>query len=144
MGTEYTLRPEFNLQVTGEMVEIAIYLLMCTHVPGAPDFDFYLNHNLTFVNCLHILLPGRPLINTELLQSRDARPSSADWDEIKNAALNPIGTLNPNRTFDAHFLKAVHIMHTFGLVMEGMEPLVLAAARKFVGEFNNWTGLGAS
>ncbi|KAL7904969.1 hypothetical protein GGI35DRAFT_489517 [Trichoderma velutinum] len=47
IGNEYILRPEFNLQVTGEMVEIAIYLIMCTHVPGAPAFDFYLNHNLT-------------------------------------------------------------------------------------------------
>ncbi|KAL6815237.1 hypothetical protein GGI42DRAFT_362655 [Trichoderma sp. SZMC 28013] len=47
VGNEYMLRPEFNLQVTEEMVEVAIYLLMCTHVPGAPAFDFYLNHNLT-------------------------------------------------------------------------------------------------
>ncbi|KAK4067247.1 uncharacterized protein Triagg1_7690 [Trichoderma aggressivum f. europaeum] len=170
MGNEYILRPEFNLQLTEEMVEIAIYLLMCTHVPGAPAFDFYLNHNLTFVNCLRILLPvfehadakktllriywlltilafvtqGRPVINTKLIQSRDVRPSHADWDDIKNAALNPIGTMNPKRIFDAHFLKAVHIMHTFGLVMEDMEPLVLAAVRKFVGEFNNWVGFGAS
>ncbi|KAK4066881.1 hypothetical protein Trihar35433_7308 [Trichoderma harzianum] len=170
IGNEYMLRPDFNLQVTGEMVEVAIYLLMCTHVPGAPAFDFYLNHNLTFVNCLHILLPvfedtdakktllrtywlltilafvtqGRPIINTELIQSRDARPSTAEWEEIKNAALSPIGTLNPKRIFDAHFLKAVHIMHTFGLVMEGIEPLLLAAAQKFVAEFNSWTGFGAS
>ncbi|KAL7781853.1 hypothetical protein V8C43DRAFT_319410 [Trichoderma afarasin] len=47
IGNEYISRPEFNLQVTGEMVEVAIYLLMCTHIPGAPAFDFYLNHNLT-------------------------------------------------------------------------------------------------
>lgn len=170
IGNEYISRPEFNLQVTGEMVEVAIYLLMCTHIPGAPAFDFYLNHNLTFVNCLHILLPvfehadakktllrmywlltilafvtqGRPAINTELIRPRNARPSPAEWDEIKHAALNPIGTLNPKRTFDAHFLKAVYIMYTFGLVMEDMEPLILAAAQKFVGEFNHWTGFGAS
>ncbi|KKP04915.1 MGS207 protein [Trichoderma harzianum] len=171
IGNEYILRPEFNLQATREMVEVAIYLLMCTHVPGAPAFDFYLNHNLTFVNCLRILLPvfedadakktllriywlltilafvtqGRPVVNTELIQSRDARPSTAEWEKIKNNALNPMGISNPKRIFDAHFLKAVHIMHTFGLVMgEDMEPLILAAAQKFVGEFNNWTGFGAS
>lgn len=170
VGNEYMLRPEFNLQVTEEMVEVAIYLLMCTHVPGAPAFDFYLNHNLTFVNCLHILLPvfdhaeakktllriywlltilafvtqGRPSINTTLIESGNAMPSPAEWDELKNAALNPVGALNPKRIFDAHFLKAVHIMYTFGLVMEGIEPLILAAARKFVGEFNDWTGFGAS
>ncbi|KAL7928196.1 hypothetical protein V8C35DRAFT_326143 [Trichoderma chlorosporum] len=57
IGDAYLSRPEFNLQVTREMVEIALSLLVCTHAPGMPAFDFYLSHNLTFVNSLRILLP---------------------------------------------------------------------------------------
>lgn len=168
-GNAYLSRPEFNPQVTEEMVEIAIHLLASTHVPGVPAFDFYLSHNLTFVNCLRILIPvfgcveakqtllwiywlltilafvtqGRPAINPELIQLRNVTGSPATWDQLTKAALDPNGITNAERIFDAHFLKAVNIMHTFGLVMKGIEPLLLAAARKFVGEFNSWTGFGA-
>ncbi|UKZ74838.1 hypothetical protein TrVFT333_002508 [Trichoderma virens FT-333] len=47
IGYAYLSKPEFNLEVTEEMVEIAIHFLVCTHAPGAPAFDFYLCHNLT-------------------------------------------------------------------------------------------------
>jgi hypothetical protein len=170
MGDLYLSRPEFNFGITEEVVEIAIHLLTCTHVAGVPAFDFYLSHNLTFVNCLRILLPafgcmeakrtlwriywlltifafvtqGRPVIIPELLQTTNLTGLPAAWEQIKRTALDPEQTPNSTRAFDAHFLKAVQVMHALDLEMKDIEPLLLAAASKFVKEFNGWTGFGDS
>ncbi|KAL7952178.1 hypothetical protein V8C34DRAFT_319262 [Trichoderma compactum] len=81
IGNEYMLRPEFNLQVTEEMVEVAIYLLMCTHVPGAPAFDFYLNHNLTFVT--DILAPNYSCFcNTGATINQHGIDSVTQWNAL--------------------------------------------------------------
>lgn len=142
------------------LAELAVHLLVCTHVPGKPAYDFYLNHNLTFLNCVRILASTfptghrktllriywlltilsyvtqqRPLITRALLEEAEI---TMTWAEVKGAALRGPG----KRAVDAHFLKAVQILATFKEVWPDMEEMLLGAANKFVREFVEWTGLG--
>lgn len=142
------------------LAELAAHLLVCTHVPGKPAYDFYLNHNLTFLNCVRILAPlfphdhrktllriywlltilsyvtqQRPIINRALLEEVDI---TMTWVEVKGAALGG----DEKRAVDAHFLKAVQILAAFKDVWPDMEEMFLKAANKFVMEFEAWTGFG--
>jgi len=168
LGCSYLSRSNSDSNVTEEMVELAIRLLTCTHVPGTPAFDFYLNHNLTFVNCLRILLPvfrseeakktllrsywlltilafvtqGRPLITPEIVQQGSVSEPDMTWDDVKRSALAAGGGIEAKQPSDTHFLKAVQIMVAVGKEMKGIEPLLIAAASKLVKEFDGWTGFG--
>ncbi|KAH8668613.1 hypothetical protein BX600DRAFT_548932 [Xylariales sp. PMI_506] len=50
-----TLSHELALR---ELVDTAVLLLLTTHKQGEPAFDFFLAHNLSFCNCLRILVPA--------------------------------------------------------------------------------------
>lgn len=152
--------------ITSEMVSLAVYLLAATHAPGRPAFDFYLAHNLTFVNCLRILRPscadneasrmliriywlltilafitqGRPVLSKDLVPNIEGggKPFKS-WDEIKIAALSKNDGLGQRQT-DPHFLKAVQILTQLGPGNEDIEPLLLSAANKLIEEFEGWSG----
>lgn len=139
----------------------ALHLLMGTHVPGNPAFDFYLNHSLTFCNTLRILLPVfpeaqqdllfraqwlmtimaysaqlRPTVDASIVASSEAKLS---WAEIKQVALGE----NDKRDTDPHYLKAIQNMETFGKLWPDVEELFLKGANKFVADFEGWTGFGS-
>lgn len=154
--------------ITSEMVSLAVYLLAATHAPGRPAFDFYLAHNLTFVNCLRILRPtfadieashmliriywlltilafitqGRPVVMKNLIPDvESAGKAVKSWDEIKSAALSKRGGFSQRQT-DPHFLKAVQILTQLGPGNRDVEPLLLSVANKLIEEFEDWTGFG--
>jgi len=142
------------------LAEVAVHLLVCTHVPGDPAYDFYLNHNLTFLNCVRILMPlfpnhhrktliriywvltilsyitqQRPLISKSLLEQVEV---TMTWEEVKEATLKR----DRKRAFDAHFLKTVQILVVFKDIWPDSQTIFLKAANKFVKEFEEWTGFG--
>lgn len=157
-----------NTYITSEIISLAVDLLVATHAPGRPAFDFYLAHNLTFVNCLRILRPactdgeashmliriywlltilafitqGRPVLSRNLVPDIEgAEKPLKSWDEIKTAALSKRDGLG-QRQKDPHFLKAVQILTQLGPGYKDIEPLLLSAANKLVEEFEDWSGFG--
>jgi hypothetical protein len=147
-----------------ELVETAVYMLLTTHRLGEPAFDFYLCHNLTFCNCLRILLPvitipehkmvllrmhwlltvlafstqGRPHVKPELLDASDA---TLQWDEIRQLCVGD-GTEDVEREYNEHFVKAVNIMDKFAQAWPGREEFFRTAVNKLAKDFTVWTGLG--
>ena len=154
------LAPANEENLLHELVRLGTQLLLCTHAPGTPAFDFYLNHSLTFSNSAAILLPVvppphrpmllrivwlmtllayttqlRPVVTPSLLE--DSVPEKG-WEEIKAVALGGVA----GRTADPHFVKALHILSRFAGRWPDDGDVFLKAANKLVREFEDWTGFG--
>ena len=146
-----------------QFLDLAVNLLTCTHVPGGdPAFDFFLNHVLSFCNCVRILLPvfpephkamlfrilwlmtilpyitqQRPTITPSLLDETEAVMSG---DEIRRKILEG----SEERTKDPHFVKAVQLLIDLPSTWPDKAPRFLKAANKLVAQFQGWRGFGAA
>ena len=58
-------------ELISELTDLALLLLSATHKTDEPAFDFYLNHILTFVYCLQLLIPVYPDTESSIVLVRD-------------------------------------------------------------------------
>lgn len=145
-----------------QFVDLAVHLLTCAHVPGGePAFDFFLNHVLSFCNCVRILLPvipdeqtpmlfrmlwlmtilpyvtqQRPVLTPSLLEDV---PVTMSWEDMQTTILRG----EEERTKDPHFVKMIQLLSAFPSFWPEMEPRFLRAANKAMREFEGWRGFGA-
>ncbi|KAK7753696.1 hypothetical protein SLS62_004318 [Diatrype stigma] len=135
--------------------EAATALLVATVAPGTHAYDFFLAHVLTTSHAVRILLPVVParhhlallrqwwLLAVAVYILRGCPAVDPDyvapdaggkfWDHVEDRARN-----GPYAT-DAHFLKAVRAMREAARTWGDLHERYLAAAVRFVDDFNGWT-----
>lgn len=147
-----------------QLAELAVMLLCAAHHPGKPAFDFYLNHALTFVWCLKVLLPVfpspddtlvlvrcvwllivlayitelRPVLTPALVEDVTIAPGIG-WEAIFHGFYS--GDDLQGKYLDAHFLRAMRNLMELGKMTTEDETLFLRAAVKLSSEWTGWSGL---
>lgn len=146
-----------------QFVNLALDLLATTSVPGIPPaFDFFLNHVLSFCNCVRILLPvateeqhkdmlfrmlwlmtllpyitqQRPTMTLGLL---DVEERTLSWDTIQRAAVDG----QNERATDPHFVKMVQLLSAVPTHWPALADKALRVANRAVRTFTGWRGFGA-
>jgi hypothetical protein len=142
-----------------QFTKLATTLLMTTHAPGDPQYDFFFCHTLTTAYAIRILLPElprscseslirqhwlfivfvyivqfRPVISPQLVEEVDTQGKS--WDDIVNQALS-------RKLPDTHFVKAIRTMKMNAELWPEEDEWYKKAACKMVKEFRRWVGFGA-
>jgi hypothetical protein len=150
--------------VVTQLADLAVLLLCAAHKPGEPAFDFYLNHALTFVWCLKVLLPVfprpddtlvivrcawllivlayvtelRPILTPALVEDVTITPGTG-WEAVFQGFHT--GDDLQGKYLDAHFLRALRNLMEFGKVSTENETFYLRAAVKLSEEWKGWSGL---
>ena len=148
-----------------ELADLALLLLSATHKTDELAFDFYLNHTLTFVYCLQLLLPVYPDTESSILLAYDVwlltilvyitqlrptiTPSFVDdvevgegisWEDVFRE-FHESKSLE-GKYLDAHFLRAMRNLMELGKMREEREIFYLKAAEKLKTQWSEWTGFG--
>ncbi|MCJ1308156.1 hypothetical protein MMC25_001808 [Agyrium rufum] len=149
-----------------ELAELAVLFECCGQKPGEPAYDFYLNHALTFVYSLHVLLPEygtvdsnalvlircvwllmilsyvtqlRPILQRGLVEEYQV-PEGMRLQDVLSEITN--GEILQSKFLDPHFLRAVRNLMELGAWDLKQEDFYLRAAVKLKTEWTGWTGLG--
>ncbi|RYP90877.1 hypothetical protein DL770_003015 [Monosporascus sp. CRB-9-2] len=138
-----------------ESQEAAVALLVATVPPGTHSYNFFIVHLLTTSHAVRILLPFVPakyhinlvrewwLLTVAVYMIRLCPKIAPDyikpgevagkyWNHVEDKALN-----GPYAT-DAHFVKAVRAMREAARTWGDVHEHYLAAAVRFVDDFNGW------
>ncbi|RYP65524.1 hypothetical protein DL771_008281 [Monosporascus sp. 5C6A] len=138
-----------------ESQEAAVALLVATVPPGTHSYNFFIVHLLTTSHAVRILLPFVParyhinlvrgwwLLTVAVYMIRLCPKIDPDyikpgevagkyWNHVEDKALN-----GPYAT-DAHFVKAVRAMREAARTWGDVHEHYLAAAVRFVDDFNGW------
>ncbi|MCJ1320530.1 hypothetical protein MMC15_005870 [Xylographa vitiligo] len=136
---EYLFMLDLSSQemLLSDLAEVAVLFECCGHKPDEPAHDFYLNHALTFVYSLHILLPvfgaeenasilirsvwllmilsyvtqQRPLLQGYIVEDLTI-PTSTTWQHICSEVTS--GEALHGKFLDPHFLRAVRNLKELG------------------------------
>ncbi|KAI0394759.1 hypothetical protein F5Y17DRAFT_426731 [Xylariaceae sp. FL0594] len=138
-----------------ESQEAAVSLLVNTVPPGTHSYNFYVVHVLTTSHAVRILLPMIPakfhvslvrqwwlfaiavyaIVQCPKIDPDYTRPSDVagkQWNYVLDK------TLNGPYSEDAHFLKAVRAMKEAAATWGDVHEHYLAAAVRFVDDFQGW------
>ncbi|CAK7207399.1 hypothetical protein SEUCBS139899_010209 [Sporothrix eucalyptigena] len=157
-----------------QFVDLALDLLAATSMPRGPAaFDFYLNHILSFCNCVRILLPALSSVKggahkasltlfrmlwlmtiipyitqhrpiiTPNLINEANASITMTWEEIRRAIVAKSSDEGDVRTSDPHFVKLIQVLSSFPEYWPALEDKSLRVANKAMGEFHGWRGFGA-
>ncbi|MCJ1386584.1 hypothetical protein MMC17_009710 [Xylographa soralifera] len=148
-----------------DLAGIAVLFECCGQKPGEPAYDFYLNHALTFVYSLHVLLPvfgaeenalmlircvwllmilsyvtqQRPLLQEWIVEDFKI-PEHTTWQDICSEVTS--GEALHGKFLDPHFLRAVRNLKELGNRNKHQEEFYLKAAMMLKTQWNEWTGFG--
>ncbi|KIM94471.1 hypothetical protein OIDMADRAFT_60798 [Oidiodendron maius Zn] len=161
----YMLNISHLPDLISELADLALLLLSATHKPDEPAFDFYLNHTLTFVYCLQLLLPVYPDTESSILLVRGVwlltiliyitqlRPTitpsfvedvevgeGISWEDVFREFQE--SKSSEGKYLDPHFLRAMRNLMELGKMREEREVFYLKAAEKLKTQWSEWIGFG--
>jgi len=139
-----------------ESQETAVALLVATVAPGTHSYNFFLVHLLTTSHAVRILLPFvpakfhlglvrqwwlltlavyiamlRPKVDPDYINPDDNK--GRHWNYVEDKALNSVWAT------DSHYIKAIRAMREAARTWGDVHERYLAAAIRFVDDFNGWT-----
>lgn len=139
-----------------ESQETAVALLVATVAPGTHSYNFFLVHLLTTSHAVRILLPFvpakfhlglvrqwwllalavyiamlRPKVDPDYINPDDNK--GRHWNYVEDKALNSVWAT------DSHYVKAIRAMREAARTWGDVHERYLAAAIRFVDDFNGWT-----
>ncbi|MCJ1389197.1 hypothetical protein MMC18_002052 [Xylographa bjoerkii] len=164
---EYLFVLDLTSQKTllSDLAEIAVLFECGGQKPGEPAYDFYLNHALTFVYSLHVLLPvfgaeenalmlircvwllmilsyvtqQCPLLQEWIVEDFKM-PEYTTWQDVCSEVTS--GEPLQGKFLDPHFLRALRNLKEPGNRNKHQEEFYLKAALKLKTEWKGWTGFG--
>lgn len=148
-----------------ELSRATALLLVATHEPGSPAYDFFICHLLTTSYAVRVLLPElpaafapvllkahwlfvivvyctqlRPLIRPELVDAVDTHGRS--WDDVVQHAIAQ--KKGDPKLEDTHYLKSVRTFKESATLWGEEDGFWIKAAHKIAWEFEIWGGFGTA
>lgn len=156
-------------RVVEQLASLSVTLLCGAHKPGRPAFDFSLGLTPTLVQSLHVVLENtegpaqrlllvrgvwlfmvlayitqlRPVLDRRLISDVVVHDAESSWMSVFAEFGQQDGRVQ-GKYLDAHLLRALRSIGTFGLVYTKDELFYNKAAWKLRCEWQRWTGFGAA